>query len=114
MSLNRKNKLNEIAKTFCRELRKNSTEAEKLFWKTIRSKKFYDKKFYRQYPLFYDLNGNETFFVADFYSFDCRVIIEIDGEYHKYRLKEDEERTKILDFLGLTVIRFSNMILLII
>jgi len=36
------------------------------------------------------------------------VIIELDGIYHQYRLKEDEERTKILNYLGLKVIRFSN------
>ena len=30
------------------------------------------------------------------------------GKYHDYRLKQDEERTGILNHLGLRVIRFKN------
>jgi len=108
MSLNNKTKLFEVAKVVCRELRKNSTKAERKFWEVIRNKKFYRKKFYRQYPIFHDITGKETFFVADFFCFDEKLIIELDGKYHRYRLQEDKERTKILDRLGLRVIRFSN------
>ena len=108
MSLNNKFKLFEAAKVVCRELRKNSTKAERIFWEVIRNKKFYRKKFYRQYPIFHDITGKETFFVADFFCFDEKLIIELDGKYHRYRLQEDKERTKILDRLGLRVIRFSN------
>jgi very-short-patch-repair endonuclease len=108
MSLNSKNKLTEIAKNICRELRKNSTESEKIFWKAIRNRKLLGKKFYRQYPIFYDLNGNDSFFAADYYSYDCKLIIEIDGNYHKFRLKKDRERTEIINYLSLKVIRFSN------
>jgi len=43
-----------------------------------------------------------------FFAFDEKLIIELDGKYHRYRLQEDKERTKILDRLGLRVIRFSN------
>jgi very-short-patch-repair endonuclease len=108
MSLNNKTKLVEIAKVICRELRKNSTKAERKFWEKSRNKKFYGKKFYIQYPIFHDMTGKETFFVADFFCFGEKLIIELDGKYHNYRLKEDEERTKILNYLGLQVIRFSN------
>lgn len=48
MSLNSKRELVEIAKVVCRELRKNSTEAEKIFWEAFRNRKLYGKKFYRQ------------------------------------------------------------------
>ena len=108
MSLNNKTKLFEVAKVVCRELRKNSTKAERIFWEVIRNKKFYRKKFYRQYPIFHDITGKETFFVTDFFCFDEKLIIELDGKYHQYRLQEVKERTKILDRLGLRVIRFSN------
>jgi very-short-patch-repair endonuclease len=108
MSLNNKKELVEIAKNICRELRKNSTRAERIFWEKVRNKQFYGKKFYRQYPVFHDITGKETFFVADFFCNADKIIIELDGKYHKYRLKEDEERTKILNHLGLRVIRFSN------
>jgi very-short-patch-repair endonuclease len=108
MSLNNKNKLVEVAKVVCRELRQKSTESEKIFWASVRNKRFEGKKFYRQYPFFYDLTGKETFFIADFYCNEEKLIIELDGIYHKYRLKQDEERTKILDLLGVRVIRFTN------
>ncbi|AFH47886.1 Hypothetical protein IALB_0174 [Ignavibacterium album JCM 16511] len=108
MSLNKKRELREIAKTFCRQLRKNSTEAEKIFWEIVRDRKFLNKKFYRQYPIFYDLLGTESFFIADFYCHEERFIIELDGEIHKYKLRDDEKRTEILNQLGLRVIRFSN------
>lgn len=108
MSLNRKKELTEVAKVLYRELRKNSTEAEKVFWDAVRNKKFYGKKFYRQYPIFHDITGKETFFIADFYCHSDRLVIELEGKYHQYRLKEDEERTSILNYLGLKLIRFSN------
>ena len=108
MSLNNKRTLVEIAKVVCRELRKNSTKSEKKLWEAVRNKKFFGKKFYRQYPFFHDITGKETFFVADFFCFEENLIIELDGNYHQYRLKEDEERTKILNQFGLKVIRFNN------
>ena len=108
MSLNNKTKLVEIAKVICRELRNNSTKAEKKFWDMVRNKKLNCKKFYRQYPFFHDITGKETFFIADFFCYEEKLIIELDGKYHKYRLKEDKERIKILNHLGLRLIRFSN------
>ena len=108
MSLNSKQKLTETANRICRDLRKNSTQAERTFWEMVRNKKFLGKKFYRQYPIFHDLSGKETFFIADFFCFEEKLIVELDGKYHQYRLKEDEKRTKILNHLGLKVIRFGN------
>jgi len=108
MSLNIKRKLVEVAKVVCRELRRNETEAEKLLWKAIRDRNLKGKKFYRQHPIFYDITGKETFFVADFYCFSEKLIIELDGKYHRYILKEDKRRTDILDLLGLRIIRFNN------
>lgn len=108
MSLNKSYQLVEVAKSVCRDLRKNSTEAEDIFWKAIRNRHICDKKIYRQYPIFYDLNGKQTFFVADFYCHEEKLIIELDGQIHKYRLKEDNERTEIMNMLGLRVVRFKN------
>jgi very-short-patch-repair endonuclease len=108
MSLNKKSELVALAKAVCRKLRNNSTETEKIFWEAVRNKRFEGKKFYRQHPLFYDLTGTETFFIADFYCYEEKLIIELDGIYHQYRLKQDEERTKILNLLGVRVIRFTN------
>lgn len=108
MGLNRKRELFNIAKIVCRDLRKNSTKAEKVLWEVLRDSNFLNKKFRRQHPIFHDITGRETFFVADFYCHEERLTIELDGVIHKYRLRKDEERTEILNSLGLRVIRFSN------
>ena len=108
MSLNKKVELIEIAKTICRELRNNPTKAEIILWESLRRKKIRGKKFLRQYPFFHDITGKESFFVGDFYCHEEKLIVELDGKYHKYRLKEDEERRRILNHLGLRVIRFTN------
>ncbi len=108
MSLNSKQKLVEVAKVVCRDLRKRGTKTEQRLWEKLRNRKLLNKKFYRQYPLFYDLTGKESFFFADFYCYEAKLIIELDGEIHKYKLKEDKIRTNILNMLGLKVIRFKN------
>jgi very-short-patch-repair endonuclease len=108
MSLNRKKELRKVAKIVCRDLRKNSTMAEIIFWEAVRNKKLNGKKFYRQHPLFYDITGKESFFVADFYCHQEKLAIELDGRYHEYRLNVDTERTEILNNLGLKVLRFKN------
>ena len=108
MSLNNKKKLVKIAKVICRDLRTNSTEAERILWEVVRNKKLGEKKFYRQYPFFHDVTGKETFFVGDFYCHEEKLIIELDGKYHQYQLKEDTDRTTVLNYLGLRVIRFRN------
>ncbi|HCY75321.1 MAG TPA: hypothetical protein DHV28_05330 [Ignavibacteriales bacterium] len=108
MSLNKRKELTDIAKYVCRELRKNQTHAEKIFWEEVRGRKFCNLKFVRQFPLFHDITGKETFFIADFFCFEKKIIVELDGIIHKYRLRQDEERTKILNKLGLKVVRIDN------
>lgn len=108
MSLNKKKELVEIAKELSRKLRKEQTSAEKIFWQSVRNKKFLNKKFYRQYPIFHDITGRETFFIADFYCHEERLVVEIDGKLHQYKVEEDKDRTEILRDLGLKVIRFTN------
>ncbi len=108
MSLNKKLELGEIAKSISRELRNNPTKAERILWEALRRKKLCGKKFLRQYSFLHDITGKETFFVGDFYCHEEKLIVELDGKYHKYRLKKDRERTKILNYLGLRVIRFNN------
>ncbi|MBK6912458.1 MAG: endonuclease domain-containing protein [Ignavibacteriales bacterium] len=108
MSLNNKAKLVQIAKSVCRELRKNQTEAEKIFWQAVRNRKFCGKKFYRQYPIFHDITGKETFFVADFYCYEAKLVVELDGKIHQYRLIEDSVRKEFINHLGIKVVRFKN------
>ena len=108
MSLNKRKELSIVAKKLCRELRVNQTEAEKIIWDKIRNRHLLGKKFLRQYPIFFDLTGKETFYIADFYCHELKLVIEIDGEIHKFRKKNDEDRDHIMNFLGMEVIRIKN------
>jgi very-short-patch-repair endonuclease len=108
MSLNSKHKLIEIAKIVARDLRRNSTQAENIFWEAVRNRRFCNKKFYRQFPIYFDFVGKESFFVADFYCHEERLVIELDGLIHQYRLEEDKDRTEIIKYLGIKVLRFKN------
>lgn len=108
MSLSHSPKLHKVAKQLCRELRQKQTKAEKILWESVRNRKLLGLKFYRQHPLFHDLKGKETFFIADFYCHEKRLIVEADGVIHKYRKNEDKERTEIINLLGIEIVRFEN------
>jgi very-short-patch-repair endonuclease len=108
MSLNVNRKLRFIAKELSRELRKNATHSERILWEVVRNRKLNGFKINRQYPIFYDLNGIEKFFIADFYCHQKKLVIEIDGGYHERQKDYDKSRTEIINLLGIEVIRFKN------
>ena len=109
MSLNKKRELRLIAKVICRELRKNQTEVESILWECIRNRKWLRTKFYRQYPIFFDYLGKETFFVADFYTHSSKLAIEIDGKIHNYQKENDRLRDQLINLKGIEVLRINNI-----
>ena len=97
-----------VAREVCRGLRKNATPAEKIFWKHVRNRRFLGFKFYRQYPIFLDANGRDTFYVADFYCHELKLVIELDGKVHEKRRGYDRERDELIRAEGICVKRFRN------
>ncbi|MCA1800807.1 MAG: endonuclease domain-containing protein [Actinobacteria bacterium] len=92
-----------------RELRKNSTPAEKMLWAELRNRQVNGIKFLRQHPLIYEEDrGRLHFFIADFYSAEHKLVIELDGKIHEKQKYYDRERDLIIEKLGLKVIRFKN------
>ena len=85
-----------------RELRRNQTEAEKIFWTHMRNKQFYGMKFFRQYSI-----GPH---ILDFYCPAMRLAIELDGGQHaeEETREYDKLRTDYLKTKGIDVIRFWN------
>ncbi|MDY0014859.1 MAG: DUF559 domain-containing protein [Bacteroidales bacterium] len=85
-----------------KELRNNTTEAEKELWKHLKSKQIKGYHFRRQHPIHR--------FIADFFCYKCKLVIELDGRIHnEITVKErDIEREKIIKEFGIKVIRFSN------
>jgi very-short-patch-repair endonuclease len=108
MSLNRKSELRRVALATSRELRGRSTEAERILWEALRRRKLSGYKFYRQHPISYDIIGAGSFFVADFYCHEAKLVVELDGSVHDSRELADVDRTAILNALGLSVVRFKN------
>ena len=84
-----------------RELRNKGTHAEEVLWGYLKTKPL-GCKFRRQHP--YGL------YILDFYCHKLKLVIEVDGSIHldEEVKAKDEERQKLLEIEGLTVIRFSN------
>ena len=91
-----------------RLLRKRSTPAEEAFWFSVRRRRFRGLKFLRQHPIRFEMEGSTRFFIADFFCFEHRLVVEIDGGIHEQQKDYDELRTFIINTLGYSVIRFSN------
>ena len=83
-----------------RKLRKEMTKEERHLW--------YD--FLRSYPVRFSRQKVLGKYIADFYSADAKLVIELDGSQHYEdgNMKKDGERTAFLEAYGLTVIRIPN------
>ncbi len=95
--------------SFARQLRKNQTLAEKIFWEKVRNRKLFNKKINRQFIVEHsNVQGNKQFFIVDFYCHEKKLIIELDGKIHEYQINYDLERTRILQEMGFHILRFKN------
>lgn len=86
------------AKSFRHEM----TEAERILWNEIKSRKLNGLKFRRQHPIHY--------YIADFYCHEKKLIIEVDGGVHESEETRihDGNRTAEFEKLGIRVLRFTN------
>ncbi len=89
-----------------RELRKNQTAAEEVIWEIVRNRGFSNLKFSRQFPIEYSTG---SFFIVDFYCHQLKLILEIDGEIHKFQKAYDTGRDNILKEMGFKILRFDNL-----
>ena len=81
-------------------LRKNMTKEEKHLW--------YD--FLRTYPVRFSRQKVLGKYIADFYSAEAKLVIELNGSQHYEdgNTEKDTERTAFLEGYGLTIIRIPN------
>lgn len=87
------------ATTQARILRHNATDAERLLWQMLRSRRIGGAKFRRQHPV-----GP---FIADFACVHAKLIVEADGGQHSGS-PADTARTARLEAQGWRVLRFWN------
>jgi len=90
-------------KEFSRRLRKNSTLGEILLWQNLRAGSVMNYTFNRQKPL--------NRYIVDFYCKPLNLVIEIDGYYHyeQEQMIMDKERQRVLEEMGLSFLRFSEL-----
>lgn len=91
---------NPKLKQLARNLRNHSTLAEVLLLNQLKQKQMMGYQFYRQKPI-----GD---YIVDFFCAKMKLVIEIDGESHYGREKQDMEKTNFLESIGLTVLRFDD------
>ena len=82
------------------KLRKEMTKEERHLW--------YD--FLRSYPIRFTRQKVLGKYIADFYSAQANLVIELDGSQHyeDREMEKDWERTAFLEGYGLTVLRIPN------
>ena len=83
-----------------RKLRKNETDAEAILWGILRRKGIGGYKFTRQKPI--------DKFILDFYCSKLLLGVEVDGAIHRQKEKYDDQRTQIINYYDIKVIRFRN------
>ena len=76
------------------------TAAEEVLWQALRGRRLHGLKFKRQVPV--------LSYTIDFFCFDRKLVVEIDGKQHDWFATYDANRTAEIEQLGLLVLRFSN------
>ncbi len=90
----------EYIKNISKNLRKDWTNVEDILWEVLRNRKLNWIKFRRQHPFWR--------YVADFYSNELKLVIELDWEIHKKREEYDKIRDEIISKYWVTIFRFKN------
>jgi len=95
-------KLDPQLLAFAKSMRHTATDAEHLMWQLLRAKRFMNLKFHRQHVI--------QPYIVDFYCHEIGLVIELDGGQHGMddAIEYDAERTKFLEALNLTVVRYWN------
>ncbi len=83
-----------------KHLRREMTKEERPLW--------YD--FLRSYPVRFSRQKVLGKYIADFYSAEAKLVIELDGSQHyeDRNIQKDTDRTAFLESYGLTLIRIPN------
>ncbi|MDX2140064.1 MAG: SUMF1/EgtB/PvdO family nonheme iron enzyme [Chloroflexota bacterium] len=85
-----------------RDLRQRQTPAEVILWECLRDRRLAGIKFRRQHPV------ANTAYVVDFFSYEHRLVVELDGPIHNQQQREDAYRQQEIQAQGLRVLRYTN------
>ncbi len=96
--MDKKSDYNKENKLFARELRKNQTFGERLLWIRLLSKK-------RMKGYLFNSQYCIENYIVDFICRELKLVIEIDGYSHDFKIDKDERRDKELEAKGYKVLR---------
>lgn len=92
---------NKKLKPLARKLRKEGTSGEAYLWANLLSRKqFHGYQFNRQFPI--------ENYIVDFICRKLKLIIELDGRSHDFKVDEDKKRDVHLHELGYQVVRIQE------
>jgi very-short-patch-repair endonuclease len=80
--------------------KKELTDTERKLWTYLRGNRLEGLHFRRQYHL-----GP---YVADFFCYAARLVVEVDGPVHENRRARDLARDEWMDANGYNILRFDN------
>lgn len=88
------------AKNFARRLRKSMSKSEWALWASLRSKQlgFVVRRQFAVGP-----------YVLDFFVYEARLCIEVDGDQHDVRTERDSIRDDYLANLGIATVRIPSV-----
>ena len=96
---------NKNLKHFARDLRNESTLGEIILWKRVlRGRIKFDFQFNRQFPMKLKNKG----IIVDFICRKLKLIIEVYGYSHQFKVSQDQERDFQLELMGYHVLRISE------
>jgi len=95
-------KVSSSLRSKARELRKKSTDSERLLWSELRDHKLNGIGFRRQVPI--------KNYIADFVCHAAKLVVELDGGQHFSDQSEpaDATRSAVIEARGFQVLRFGN------
>jgi very-short-patch-repair endonuclease len=77
------------------------TLSEVLLWNQLKNGQMLNYDFHRQKPI---LN-----YIVDFYCAELKLIIEVDGFSHDFKMDKDKTRENELKKYGLNILRFQDI-----
>lgn len=93
-------KMSVTRRGYAKRMRREPTEAEKLFWWEIRDRRLAGLKFKRQYLI--------DSYIVDFVCLEHKLIVELDGGQHSEMINNDAKRSAVLQSNGFRVLRVWN------
>lgn len=105
-------KIPEIIIETSRKLRKEMTLTEDILWNKLKAKRFKNKKFVRQFPIYVYTEDSwlDRYIIPDFICREDNLIIELDWNIHNKKevYELDKYKEKLLIQLWYKILRIKN------